>query len=160
LIIKSIHSIFSLGILILFISCEQNDIYRSEALFSDSEWFYADTKHFDFLAEDTTGRFDLIMDIRHSREFDWQNLYLRITTVFPGGNETKEVFPIDFADGSGKWYGRCRKNHCLLGVVLQENFRFEQNGIHTLHIEQYMRENPIRGISKIGLTLQKHTPAN
>ncbi len=138
----------------VFFSCSSQYFSEQHHTLTNSEWGYADTLVYDVDIKDTSSRYNILLEVIHSPEYLYQNFYLKIFTQFPDGEKIDQTLPIDFADHTGRWYGKCTRV-CELDVVLQENARFDQIGGHRFEITQHMRENPVRGIEKIGFLLEK-----
>ncbi|MCB0686674.1 MAG: gliding motility lipoprotein GldH [Saprospiraceae bacterium] len=136
-------------------SCLADHFYAETAEIVDQSWQYVDTLEYSFDIQDTTTRYDIGLTIKHSDEYAFQNLYVKIFTVFPDGKNLAQTLPIDFADHTGKWYGVCSGDICTLEVILQENAIFNQMGMHHFKIAQFMRVDPVIGIESIGLFLDQ-----
>jgi gliding motility-associated lipoprotein GldH len=147
-----------LYVLIFFslLSCGNNHFYTGKGRIPDTGWSGIDTLTYSVDIGDTLARYDIILDVEHSTGFEFQNLYIQIRTFFPDGKSLSQTLPIDFADQSGRWHGRCGGSNCQLKVILQENARFDQTGIHTFKIIPYMRVDPVSGVGGIDLILDKH----
>jgi gliding motility-associated lipoprotein GldH len=101
--------------------------------------------------------YDIGLKIVHTTDFEYQNLYIRILTEFPDGKLLTQTLPIDFADYTGLWYGKCTGEICSLRVTLQENALFDQVGDHSFKIIQYMRMDPVPGIKEVAMILDERT---
>ncbi|NND31416.1 MAG: gliding motility lipoprotein GldH [Saprospiraceae bacterium] len=140
---------------LLLISCGKSHFYYGNQPISNGVWSYDDTLTYSLDIADTTSRYDIGLEVKHSTDFAFQNLYIKILTDFPDGETVSQTLPIELADHTGIWFGRCSGSHCQVGIQLQENARFDRIGQHTFRILQYMRENPINGIEKINFFLDR-----
>ena len=147
--------IFSALALSVF-SCNDAPFFVGDGEVPDDGWAYTDTIIYQVDISDTTIHLDIGLNILHSSEFEYQNLYIQILTNFPDGKTLSQTLPLDFADHTGRWYGDCGKSSCKLFVILQENALFNQIGMHTFKIVQYMRVDPVIGISAVDLILDRH----
>lgn len=136
-------------------SCGENHFYKTTMEILDSSWAYEDTLSYTFQIEDTTARYDIGLEISHQADYEYQNLYVKILTRFPDQKLLSQTLPIDFADNTGKWYGDCRGDRCVVHVQLQQNAIFDQIGSYRFQIAQFMRVNPVRGIESTALILDK-----
>ena len=142
-------------LLIFFVSCQNDSIYEKYYSFENNKW-HADTiVAFTVDIEDTLINYDAFLMIRHTIEYDYQNLFL-FTQLF-NLNDTLEVY---LADKSGKWNGSG------FGDVKELNIPFftaKQLNIknNSFRIEQAMRYaemekiTNLRGIKAIGLRIRK-----
>lgn len=140
-------------LLVLLASCGERHFFEVDHQLGADGWAYTDTLDCSVLIEDTTGRYDLIIDLRHDTEYAHQNLYIKIYTTFPDGKALEQTVPIDFADSRGNWYGDCGTNQCQLRVVLQEQAIFDQLGTHRFQVVQYMRIDPVQHIQSAAFIL-------
>jgi gliding motility-associated lipoprotein GldH len=151
---KIIISLIGFGF--FFFSCGESFYFQESRLIEAGEWHYNDTLSYAFEIEDTTQSYDLLLDITHGTNYQYQNIYFSIHTVFPDGKVTRQTVPVEVCDKTGKWYGRCKGQKCLVQVVLQEHAHFPQIGSYTLQLEQFMRENPVKQFNEVGLKIREH----
>lgn len=150
-----------LSVLILgLVSCGDQHFFSEKGEVPPDGWNFADTLIYDFVIDDTTARYDIQLDVEHGSEYNYQNLYLQIFTQFPDGKELDQSLSMDLADSKGAWYGNCSGSTCNLHVVLQQNAIFDQIGVHTLKITQYMRHEPVEGIHTVSLVLDEASRAD
>lgn len=119
----------------------------------DAVWSYSEIKKTSFEVTDTVALHDLILDVEHSKDFQFQNLYFKIYTSFPSGNEDVQTLPVNLADKLGKWYGRCGKKTCTVRINLQSQIHFTELGTYTLQFEQNSREKDLEGIHGLSFKL-------
>ena len=108
---------------------------------------------FDFTVEDTLRKYDLMLDVAHSGDYGFQNLYVQFHTTYPSGEKKSQTVSLELANKSGIWNGECGGNECTVEIPLQVNASFKELGIHNISIEQYMRKNPLTGIKKMTLKI-------
>ncbi|MCP3891470.1 MAG: gliding motility lipoprotein GldH [Desulfobulbaceae bacterium] len=118
------------------------------------EWAYSDTLDFQFEIEDTLRIYGLYLQIDHSIDYSFQNLYTRIFTKFPTGERINEVVSMELADKAGVWYGKCRGEACSLRIPIQEGAYFDIPGTHVITLEQFMRSDSLPGIHAISFLLE------
>ena len=150
-----ILSIFLFVMMLAGSACGPSYYYDEQFTINDARWAYTDTIEFNFDIADTTASYDLMLDVEHSTAYAYQNIYIKIFTTFPDGTFLEQEVPIDFADSKGTWYGKCASSICDLRVILQEGAHFNQGGKYQLSIVQFMRVDPLPGISAIAVKLDK-----
>ncbi len=133
--------------------CRENFYFESVKTIGQDQWSYADTLDFDFDITDTTALYDIYLDLQHATEYPYQNIYLQVYTRFPSGKRIQERLPIDFADRTGRWFGRCNTEWCRLRVNLQQDAYFNETGTYTITLEQFMRMDPLPGIREVAVRL-------
>ncbi len=135
-------------------SCKEEVYYSSAKAFEEAGWSYEDIHKATFEVIDSSRTFDLFLDIEHSPLFEYQNIYCKLSTVFPSGKKTEQQLPINFADNKGMWYGKCSSSECKLRVVLQQNVAFKEPGSYTITFEQFSRKPVLEEISSIDFIIK------
>jgi len=132
---------------------EQGIVFSEEKLFSEDTWSYAEPIVFKIPVNDTTTRYQLLMDVSYSTDFDFQNLYVNVTTSFPDKKKIDDVLSLELADDRGIWNGKCSATECTSPILLRNDFRFQQTGIHTISFDQHSRKDNLKGLKAFRLKL-------
>ncbi len=147
------------SLLLLFtlflVSCGPDYAFREKKNIQGDSWTYTDSLTFQPVIEDTLALYALYLDVEHTTNFPFQNLYVLIHTGFPDGRRLSEQVSLELADRAGNWYGRCSGERCQLRIPLQETAFFQQPGPYTITIEQNTRRDPLPGVSALAFALQK-----
>ena len=139
----------SLFSVLLITSCsDKNYISNQSESIMDGAWKYEDTKDYTFDIADTSKVYNVYLALNHAEDYAYQNLYLKIHTLFPSGKKLEQQVSFELADKYGKWYGDCGSN-CELLVGLQKGAYFNETGKHTITLEQFMRKDPILSLIHI-----------
>ncbi len=146
-------SIFCLAIIMA--GCGNNYEYIQKYTIDNNSWNYQDTLNFNFNIIDTNRIYNLYLEVEHESSYAFQNLYTQIHTKFPGGERLDETLSLELANKAGNWLGDCSGSSCALLIPIQENAYFNAAGDYEITLEQYMRENPIKGITSISFYLEK-----
>lgn len=146
--------IFFVGKSLLFSSCGPSYFFDEKKEIQNSNWTYQDSLDFTIDVTDTLSIYNLYLDINHSTEYSFQNIYIRIHTKYPNGQRVTQQVPIDMMRKVGIWYGDCNSEECDLRVTLREGSFFNALGKHTLTIEQFMRKDPLEGINSVALRIE------
>ena len=149
---KSIFFLFSFAIIGLS-ACQDTPYYEKVVTLDNELWTYSDSLDFSFNIADTDSPFDLQLSINHSKEYAFQNLYVKINTYFPSGEKVEDVVSLELAQKNGAWYGDCGGKYCQLDIPIQQNIHFKEAGDYKLVIYQNMRKAAIPGIKKIGFSI-------
>lgn len=139
----------------LFAACGPAYLYNEDYDIPGGEWTYGDQLEFSFDIEDTTQIYNLWLEIEHSTDYKYQNLYTRVHTSFPSGESLQEPLSLELSDKLGRWYGDCGSSDCTLRVPIQQGAFFNEAGTYQITLEQYMRQDPVRGIRNIGFLVEK-----
>lgn len=151
-----VQNLFFLSLFFLSLwSCSESYVLEENFNIPNQSWSYQDSMLIKVPVTDTKQRYNLYLDVEHSPEFSYQNLYVRINTAFPSGERVSDKVSLELADDTGQWYGKCNSDNCTLRIVLQENIYFKEVGDHQISIEQYMRQDALEGVNGLSFKLSK-----
>ena len=144
-----------LALAFLLSACGPNYVYNHQTSFDNDTWTYQAIQQHQVEIKDISHLYNLIIGVKHSPEYAYQNLYVKITTVFPNQEKREQVVSLNLADGSGAWYGKCSGKTCRLEIPIQQNAIFEQAGTYQFSIEQYMRTEKVEGVKGLSFKVEK-----
>jgi gliding motility-associated lipoprotein GldH len=145
------RAIIFLACCLLLVACSQDYILNKKYDIVNNNWTYADSLRFEFEIKDTTALHNLVLNVKHTTNFSYQNLYTRIHTQFPDGQRLSKPVSLELADKTGAWQGDCNSKSCTLEIPIQENTYFNQVGNYEIIVEQFMRDSIVGGIQALGL---------
>jgi len=149
------YSLFCLlSLVFISVACGPDYAYQQTYEIEGDAWSYADSLTFEFEVPDTNTIYDLYLEIKHAADYSNQNLYVRIHTNFPAGQQLTEQVSLELSD-KGRWEGTCRGDWCTVRIPIQSGAYFNQTGAHRFVLEQYMRRNPVEGIRSLGMFIQE-----
>ncbi|MDR1763264.1 MAG: gliding motility lipoprotein GldH [Dysgonamonadaceae bacterium] len=137
---------------LLLVSCSQKEIFFEFRAFDDARWARQDTAVFLPVIADCSKTYDVTVEVRNDNNYPFQNIWLFIDRKSPSGEIRSDTITADLADVYGRWYGKGLTLHCLK-IPLKTGETFSEPGIYEYRIRQGMRENPLRGISDLGLKI-------
>ncbi len=140
---------------ILFSACEQSRVFDKNISLEKEGWFYGEQENFEVSVLDTNISYNLYINVRHTDEYPYNNLWLNMTTVFPDSTVQKNKVSVILSESNGEWTGDCVDGICFNSVLVQSNFLLPQKGKYTITLEQDMRMNPLPFILSIGVKLEK-----
>lgn len=146
--------IFFFSILFLISACGPNYILDEKTEIEKEQWSYADSLSFSVDISDTKKVYNLYLDVEHLTEYSFQNIYIRLHSIFPDGKRVTQRVSLELMDGIGRWKGDCNADECDFRMPINEGAHFGQEGKHTFVIEQFMRENPLEGIQSIAFRIE------
>lgn len=144
---------FLFGILLL--SGCANDSFNERTVIPEAEWRQEDRVVFDVDINDTISGYLFGLELRHLENYRYSNLFVFLHTRMPNGNLTHDTIECTLATPEGRWIGKSSGSMRDLRVPLNENLRFPLRGSYHFEIEQAMREPVLKGISDIGLFIEK-----
>lgn len=146
---------FFLTCIFIVLACTKPSFYQATLQPSNATWTYNEPLSFDFRIEDTTAFYDLFLEVQHSPEYPFQNLYVKIITKHPEGEPQEDIVSLELANELGLWEGKCKGERCKVIIPLQTKARFDKVGVYTLQFNQYTRTDSLNGVLKLGLQIQK-----
>ena len=127
---------------VLFFSCSTKKSHEKYHHFSDQSWCTDSIVSFEFNHLDTTKNYNLWLNIRHTVNYQFQNLF-----VFTYLENKKDTIELKLANKQGKWFGsglsHIREYNCLI----QKNYKPIQT--FEIKIEQAMRYGGKRKIESL-----------
>ncbi len=147
---------YYLWILVLalcFASCGPDYIFEDNQQISTDGWSYDQKLRFEVPIEDTTSQYNVFLNLRHSNDYDYNNIWVWVYTTFPSGKQLKNRVDLPLAEVSGKWHGTGIGDIKAVELFLQERARFPEKGTYIFEIEQNMRVSPLTEVMDVGLAV-------
>lgn len=140
---------------VVFASCSDNIQYNSTLEIDKQGWTYGDTLVYTYDITENAKRYDLELDIEHTRDYGYANLYVQFNTEFPDGQQASEITSFNLTDNKGSWTGDCSANLCTTTFKLRESVNFTQQGKYKMKISQNSREASLPEINSITFRILK-----
>ena len=132
-----------------------NDSFNKRTVIPEAEWRQENRVAFDVDINDTLNGYVFGIGLRHLENYRYSNLYVFLHTTLPNGNHTHDTIECTLATPEGRWIGKSSGSMRDLLIPLNESLRFPLTGPYHFEIEQAMREPVLKGISDIGLYIEK-----
>lgn len=152
---KSISTLALTVIVFALVSCQNNTIFNKIITIENGEWAVNEAAHFTVDISDTIVPYDFYITVQNTTEYRYSNLYVFLSTQFPNGNITRDTIECVLADASGMWYGKGWGNIKEMDILLKSDLIFPLSGRYEFYIQQAMRNDPLTGINRIGIRLDK-----
>ncbi len=143
-------------LILLAASCIKIDQFEKTVKMPSREWFYNNTPAFTFHITDTNTLYNLYIVLRHTDAYNYNNIWLRLGTQFPGDSMKFQNINLTLASDSKGWEGNgmddifeVRKN------ISRGPVSFKKPGDYTFSVSQIMRENPLENILNVGVRVEK-----
>ena len=145
----------SLIILLLGLtSCTEGISY--EKIYSiDKQWNKDSIFTFNITKPEVNTKQNVFFLLRNDSDYSYSNIYLFVTTEGPDKDIRIDTIQYRLADKEGKWLGKgmgVTKENLLL---YKENYSFNKAGNYKISVQQGMRNDNLKGITDIGLIIQK-----
>jgi gliding motility-associated lipoprotein GldH len=145
-----------LAFLILFLSLScQHYFYDDKKILKDEIWNYSDSVSFEFDVKDTNLVYNIFLEVNHKSDYQFQNVYAKLSVNFPDGKERKQNVSLDLADARGEWKGKCSGKYCTSKLPFMPSAIFDQAGHYKMKFEQFSRQDSISGIGSLRLIIEQ-----
>ena len=153
---NSAFSIFTLiiGLALAFTACT-NTSFNKRTVIPEAEWAMENRIAFDVNIDDTINGYIFGMELRHLENYRYSNLFVFLHTTMPNGNHMRDTIECTLATPEGRWIGKSSGSMRDLRVPLNTQLQFPLKGNYHFEIEQAMREPVLKGISDIGIFIEK-----
>ena len=148
------RKLFLIIIAITFISCNKTTVFEEYKGFKNQQWNTDSLVKFKYLITDTITPHKLILKIRHSIDYEFQNLFLFIYS-----ESSKDTIELLIADNRGKWLGNGIGDIREVEIIIENKKIYKHKEHQSLTIEQAMRygSNPaiknLKYIDAVGVTV-------
>ncbi|RZK41529.1 MAG: gliding motility lipoprotein GldH [Pedobacter sp.] len=152
---RQANRILAILLVIMLGSCNDNNLADVNMSIPDNSWLYAKSVKTTVEIEDANANYSLSFKIRNTADYRYSNIF--VIMRLKGDSLTKSTrYQFQLAKADGQWLGKGSGDLYSNSFPLLKKLRFPKIGKYEIEIEQNMRENPLLGISDIGLTLTKN----
>jgi gliding motility-associated lipoprotein GldH len=149
ILLASIFLLFILG------SCDSRRFYEENKSIPAGTWKSNNRIGFDVNISDTLARYDLYINLRNDLDYPYSNIFMFLKTTFPGGQFAMDTVECQLAEADGKWVGSGMGKVRFNRFLFQKGVQFRHAGTYVFTFEQAMRVSDLKGISDIGIRIEK-----
>lgn len=151
-----------LGIILFLVvvlsACDSDRLYEQNINLKERYWRADEPMIFDFNIKDTSQPYTIYYNVRNSLEYPYARLFIQYTLADSVGTQIDKKLNAQFLfdQKTGKPFGQSG-----IGDVFDHQFLiiekqvFKHPGKYQLKIEQYNRQDTLRGILAVGFRLEK-----
>ena len=149
------QNIVLIGILFFFISCNNSIVFEEHKSFDNQKWNTDSLVFFNYSVADTTTKNTVIIKLRHTVDYEFQNLFLFITT------DVMDTVELMLANKEGKWLGNGVCDVREFEFKYRNEKLFSKTGVYPFKIEQAMRYGSagkiqvLNNILSVGISIKK-----
>lgn len=158
-------------------ACDRNTVYSEFHSVPLREWYVDSVLTYRFDIADTLSTYQVLIYVRHTQQYPYQNMWLfvdwdkkeqglymqsdstdSVLDSVCANIQTTEQDTIEFylANDRGEWLGNGKNGLTEMPVLYEENYRFSHSGEQVVRIAHGMREEPLRGISDVGIVVKRN----
>jgi len=152
---KIVYACSFLLLVSLCLSCNKQYTFSQSQSIPEEGWTYQNVLKYDFVVSDTKSLYNLYLKIEYLTSFAYQNVYVNVSTGQEEAKMKKTQLSLDLSNSLGVWNGHCDKEQCTYLMPLQESIFFERTGKQLFWIEQFSRNEKLKGIQSITLVGDK-----
>ena len=147
----------TLCIPILFTSCDQNLVFEGKKDFPERYWVFNNPAVFDFEITETSKEYDILVNVRNSSKYKYQNIYLQYYLEDEAGKLiSKELKNIQLFDAiTGIPVGTGLGDLYDVERPFLENYKFDEGGKYRFRIDQFMRQDSLPEIVAVGIRIRQ-----
>jgi gliding motility-associated lipoprotein GldH len=130
-------------------------VFEKNISVSENGWNKDSIITFDVPIIDTQQNHNFFINVRNDIKYKYSNLWIFVEINQPGNNSVNDTFEVTLADPSGKWLGEGFGGLKNQQVLFKSNVYFPVSGEYNINISQGMRDNVLKGITDIGIRIEK-----
>ncbi|MBE8721444.1 gliding motility lipoprotein GldH [Sphingobacterium pedocola] len=149
------HLLIVACVIISLSSCVDGAYYEKNSTIPNQSWSYDNIQKFEVDIDDITAKYDIYINLRHSADYDFSNIFVLFHEKGKGLKDTAYRKEIVLAQLDGRWLSNSAGGVYEKQYLAKENIAFPDTGKYEFAVEQNMRENPLKNIINVGIKLVK-----
>jgi gliding motility-associated lipoprotein GldH len=141
------------AMVIVLSSCMNSSLVDTNEAVADNNWTYAKTAKAVVEIKDINQSYNIYFKLRHTADYRYANLFV-LAHVKGIGLKKSTRYQFKLAKPDGEWLGKGSGDIFTSNFSLLTNYRFAKPGKYEIEVEQNMRDNPLVGISDIGVKVE------
>ncbi|HOO84401.1 MAG TPA: gliding motility lipoprotein GldH [Prolixibacteraceae bacterium] len=148
---------FLVGVLFMLITtgCDKNRVYEQYLSVDSAGWHKDSLLVFDFEIDNSNQAYNLLLNVRNIEAYSYSNLWLFADIIAPDSTSVRDTLEYTLAYPNGKWTGQGASGVYNNSFVFRSNVFFPVQGNYRFVIQQAMRNDMLKGITNIGLRIEK-----
>ena len=137
-------------------SCTDHNLVDTNNGVEQNSWLYAKSAKATFEIKDINQAYAIHFKLRHTLAYKYSNLF--VVMHLKGDSLNKSTrYEFKLAKNDGEWLGKGSGDIFSYNFTLLKAYQFAKAGKYEIEMKQNMRDNPLIGISDIGITVSKQT---
>lgn len=141
-------------IALITISCSNNNLVDTNDAMAENSWLYAKSAKATVEIKDIYQPYTIYFKLRHTADYKYANLFVVMRLKGDSLNKSTR-YEVKLAKDNGEWIGKGSGNIFTNNFALIKDYRFTRPGKYQIEITQNMKDNPLAGISDVGMTVSK-----
>lgn len=148
-----------LALTIALVGCSEPAVFHADVPVPNGSWDRTFEPDFEFEIADTVNEHDVFIDVRHTGDYPFSDLFLFVDLEGPGGRSVRDTVECLLADPAGRWYGKglgfIFSDRYQAHVLYKLNNRFPASGRYSITLEQAMRTEVLEGVLDVGVSVER-----
>ncbi len=151
-------------VFITLISCNSTVVFDNYTSIPEAKWHKDSILKFEFNPIDTVSRNNIYVNLRNTKNFAYNNLFLIVDINFPNQTKVTDTLEYEMADAEGKFLGSGLTDLKENKLEYKTNVIFPNTGTYTISVQHAMRKSGdvgglvlLEGITDVGLQIEKIT---
>ena len=140
------------AVAVVLTACSGRTVYSYFRSTSLTGWEQDSTLVYDVSITDTLATYNVILSVRHTAAYPYQNIWFFVDNGLTGGRDTLEYY---LADQRGRWLGNGWGERKEMPCLIMQGAHFPHSGTYRFGVQHGMREERLRGVSEVGLMVEK-----
>ena len=136
-------------------ACTQNVLVDSFHELPETGWSYTKIVNDSFEVTQPEFYHQMYANLRISGDYDYANIYLKLSIIAPDSSQKEEVITLDLADKTGKWLGSGIGDKITFQQPILEKQKFKDAGIYMVKVEQFMRLENLPHVISAGIKVEQ-----
>ncbi|MDG2343319.1 MAG: gliding motility lipoprotein GldH [Flavobacteriales bacterium] len=148
---------FYLFLFLFFLqSCKEEGVVYNEFIkIEESSWKYKDNVSFNFNISDTINAYDVYLQLRNTKAYNWSNIYVFSDINYPNSKTRRDTFEFYLTDKKGHWLGKKSGNIIENEFLLFKATKFPITGAYNISIQQAMRDTVLEECLNVGVKIKQ-----
>jgi len=137
-------------------ACTQLDVFEKTEPIPNKQWLYSFKPAFDFVIKDTTASYNVLIVLRHTDAYRYNNIWLNVGTQSPKDSMRYQKFELQLGTDAQGWEGTGMDDIWELRKLITNGpVKFNKAGNYHFSVAQIMRENPLPNVMDVGIRVEK-----
>ncbi|MBN2669681.1 MAG: gliding motility lipoprotein GldH [Bacteroidales bacterium] len=146
------------ALVLIFWSCSDNSIFKTQRVIDKKGWQIADTIRFNLPIQDASKPYNLLLDLNYKRLYPYQNIFLFVDVESPDNKTYRDTIECILSTPNGHSLGKINGENVKQELVYRYNIKFDLQGTYKITLQQAMRDSVLPFFNSIGLKLMPFEP--
>jgi gliding motility-associated lipoprotein GldH len=137
-------------------SCDKQRVFEDYYTTNNNVWHSDSIADFQFDIQQPNENYNLLFNVRNLESYSYSNLWFFVDIVAPDLTILRDTVECQLALPNGKWLGKGTGGVYHSQFSYRFDITFPEKGIYSISLQQAMREVNLKGISDIGLRIEKN----